>query len=468
MIAYDIRNSPKKTVPEQTEQRALLDYYRCPEGFAGIGLKGTASREPGFFQFGSGTLCYGHCHDGLPARHPSRPLFDAGAAVKIDDQVVYLPFDLTEVVNNLRREHYASEHNAPHTGRLLRAIRRDIYYAVRPWMPVTARKHLQRLYFRGWQRLPFPQWPVDHTVDRILENSLVLCMKAKGVSSVPFIWFWPDGAQSCAMMTHDVETSAGLRFCRQLMAVNESFDIRSSFQIVPEDRYPVSTEFFAEVRSRGFEVNIQDLNHDGGLFNDREEFFRRAGRINEYMRSFGCQGFRSAILYRNAEWLEAIDASYDMSFPNVAHLEPQRGGCCTIMPYFIGRVLELPLTTIEDYSLFHILGESSIDVWKEQIELIRERNGLISFIVHPDYITEAREKDLYKSLLGHLCRLRAEGTLWIALPGEIDEWWRARHSMKLVFQNGQWRIEGAGNRRARIAYAALEENRLTYSFDAPC
>jgi hypothetical protein len=186
------------------------------------------------------------------------------------------------------------------------------------------------------------------------------------------------------------------------------------------------------------------------------------------MHTFGCQGFRSAILYRNAEWLEAIDASYDMSFPNVAHLEPQRGGCCTVMPYFIGRVLELPLTTIEDYSLFHILGESSMDIWKEQIELIRERNGLISFIVHPDYITEAREKDLYKSLLGHLCRLRAEGTLWIALPGEIDEWWRARNSMRLVFQNGQWRIEGAGNLRARIAYAALEENRLTYSFDAPC
>jgi hypothetical protein len=25
--------------------------------------------------------------------------------------------------------------------------------------------------------------------------------------------------------------------------------------------------------------------------------------------------------------------AYDMSIPNVAHLDPQRGGCCTIMPF---------------------------------------------------------------------------------------------------------------------------------------
>ena len=33
---------------------------------------------------------------------------------------------------------------------------------------------------------------------------------------------------------------------------------------------------------------------------------------------------------------QRLDFSFDMSIPNVAHLDPQRGGCCTIMPYFIG------------------------------------------------------------------------------------------------------------------------------------
>jgi hypothetical protein len=331
-------------------------------------------------------------------------------------------------------------------------------------MPISIRKHLQRTKLNGWRRLRFPQWPVDHTVDTILEHTLTVCMKAKGISSVPFIWFWPEGAQSCAMMTHDIETAAGADFCRELMALDDSFEIKSSFQFVPEKKYVVSNDLLEELRSHGFEVNIRDLNHDGNLFRDREEFLRRAVWINKYLRNFGSKGFRSAIMYRNADWLKAIEASYDMSFPNVAHLEPQSGGRCTVMPYFIDKIVELPLTTIQDYALLHILGESSINIWERQIELIRQKSGLISFIVHPDYLRGKREIGFYRTLLSHLCRLRTEEGLWIALPGEVDQWRRARNQMKLAFHTGKWRIEGEGSERARIAYATLAENRLTYAF----
>jgi len=305
---------------------------------------------------------------------------------------------------------------------------------------------------------------VDSTVDTILEHVLILCMKAKGISSLPFIWFWPEGAPSCVMMTHDVETAAGVNFCRELASLDASFAIKSSFQFVPEDRYILPGGLLDELRSRGFEIDIQDLNHDGNLFRDRDEFLRRAVRINKHLHNFHSRGFRSAIMHRNAEWLSAIDASYDMSFPSVAHLEPQRGGCCTVMPFFIDDVLELPLTTIQDYSLFHILGEASLSVWQQQIELIRQENGLISFIVHPDYLTGKREIELYRSLLGRLSCWRANEKLWIALPGEIDRWWRARKQMNLVCHRGQWRIEGAGSEQARIAYAYLDSDRITYAY----
>ncbi|MFL4245770.1 hypothetical protein, partial [Escherichia coli] len=82
-------------------------------------------------------------------------------------------------------------------------------------------------------------------------------------------------------------------------------------------------------------------------------FLERAKEINRYAREFQCGGFRSGAMYREQQWYDAFEFSYDMSVPNVAHLEPQRGGCCTVMPYFIGKILELPLTTIQDYSLFH-------------------------------------------------------------------------------------------------------------------
>src|SRR5260370_17199032 len=88
-----------------------------------------------------------------------------------------------------------------------------------------------------------------------------------------------------------------------------------------------------------------------------------------------------------------------MSIPNVAHLDPQRGGCCTVMPYFIGNMLELPVTTTQDYTLFHVLNELSIDLWKTQIDLILKKNGLLNFIVHPDYIFELVKYSIFEAFL---------------------------------------------------------------------
>ena len=109
-----------------------------------------------------------------------------------------------------------------------------------------------------------------------------------------------------------------------------------------------------------------------------------------------------------------------MSVPNVAHLEPMRGGCCTVMPYFVGKIVELPLTTAQDYSLFHILNDYSIDLWKQQLELIRRRNGLMSLITHPDYLIERRARNVYESLLDYLRQMLEREKIWAALPGDVD------------------------------------------------
>jgi hypothetical protein len=71
------------------------------------------------------------------------------------------------------------------------------------------------------------------------------------VERLPFIWFWPDGAPSSAIMTHDVETSAGRDRCTWLMDVDDAYGIKGSFQIVPEERYDVSPAFLEQIRARG-------------------------------------------------------------------------------------------------------------------------------------------------------------------------------------------------------------------------
>jgi hypothetical protein len=253
-----------------------------------------------------------------------------------------------------------------------------------------------------------------------------------------------------------------------LMDLDESHGIKASFQVIPEERYEVPSEYVEEIKRRGFEFNVHDLNHDGRLYHEREEFLRRAVIINDYARKYHAQGFRAGAMNRKLDWYDAFEFSYDMSLPNVAHLEPKRGGCCTVMPFFIGNILELPLTTIQDYSLVHVLGEYSIDLWKKQLGMIRERNGLMSFIVHPDYVIDRSVRKLYESLLDYLTNLIAREKIWAALPREVDQWWRARNQMRLVRKNNDWEIEGPQKERARIAYAVLEGDRLTYNVaDAP-
>jgi hypothetical protein len=198
---------------------------------------------------------------------------------------------------------------------------------------------------------------------------------------------------------------------------------------------------------------------------DREEFMRRVSEINNHGKRFGALGFRAAVLYRNIDWHHALDFDYDMSVPNVAHLDPQRGGCCTVFPFFNGKMIELPVTMAQDYSLFNILNDYSIDLWKEQIALIREKHGLMQMIVHPDYILGAAERRVYADLLGYLAGLRDQGETWIALPAEVAAWWRLRSELRLVNQGSAWSIQGNGREDARIAYATLADGKLTYRFD---
>jgi hypothetical protein len=378
--------------------------------------------------------------------------------VNVKGAACFLPFNLTDVVTNIRQERYVAKTEKSFLERMVRGA----YYLARPCMPVPVRRHLQRAWLKGWDTKPFPSWPVDCTVDRIFEQAMALSLKASKGLRIPFIWFWPEGKSSCAIMTHDVETAAGLAFCNTLMDINDAFDIKSSFQIIPEARYTVSIGILDHIRGRGFEINVHDLKHDGRLFREPRQFQERAERINRHASEFGSKGFRSGALYRDLELYGAFTFSYDMSVPNVGYLDPQPGGCCTVMPFYVGGILELPVTTTQDYSLFHILNSYSIELWQRQIEIIRQQHGLISFIVHPDYLDTRQARSTYQELLQSLVKLRSEADVWIPTPGEVDIWWRQRSQMRLISDGSNWRIEGPGAKRARIAYATLAEDTVIY------
>ena len=440
----------------------LSDYYRVPdEGLARV-CAPPLSGEDGFFLFGPDVICYGKSATGVSPEIENAGRFDASRNANLKNSEVHLPFNPVQVVENLLRERYVKQRPAKNGRMVDLPIVRSTYYAVRELLPVSIRKHLQKFYLGDWSRLLFPRWPVDFTVDTLHERILRLSMQASGIQRMPFIWFWPNGAPNALIVTHDVETAAGRDFTRELIDLDEAHGIRASFQVIPEKRYEVPDEYVALIRSRGFEFNIHDLNHDGQLYQERQLFLQRSKKINSYVKKFATNGFRAGVMYRNLDWYDAYEMSYDMSMPNVAHLEPQRGGCCTVFPYFVGKILEIPLTTCQDYSLFQILNDYSIDLWKQQLALLRKRNGLMSFIAHPDYLIDASARKVYESLLQYLQQMVQREKIWMALPGEVDQWWRARSQMHLVQAEGRWTVEGPQSDQAKVAFAVRDGDNLRY------
>jgi hypothetical protein len=283
---------------KSSASQLLTEHFRCPEDFIDLEVSDGLSAASGFFRLGSDCICFGQTAQATPAAAVTDTLPDLLSHVSSSATTVRLPFDPVETLENLRHEHYFDQQGSIHAPNKTGTLIRKLYYLARPLMPVALRKHLQRVYLRNWEDIPFPKWPVDFSVENILESILILSMQSKNLTRIPFIWFWPEGVSSCTAVTHDVEEAAGWEFCSQLMDIDDSFGIKSAFQIVPEERYGVTDAGLNAFRERGFEINVHDLNHDGNLLMNREEFLRRAAEINHYKETFQTQGFRTAILYR--------------------------------------------------------------------------------------------------------------------------------------------------------------------------
>lgn len=443
-------------------RNAVEEFFLAPEGTIEINVQDSLAEDPDWFCFGAGLAGYGRCRIGCgggAGPESSDLLHD----VEHCGTTLLLPFDPAEVAENLRNERYLHPD--------MQGSRADwihkVYYTLRPFLPVAVRKHAQRRALLRRDVSGFPAWPIDRTVERIFERILALALKKGPRKAVPFIWFWPEGKSSCILMTHDVEEESGLCFCDTLMRRDDEYDIPASFQLIPGARYRAGVSKVSELRRRGFEVNIHDWTHDGLLYSNYKVFLERARKINACAASWRAEGFRSGALYRNTDWYEALTVSYDMSIPASGRMDAQAGGCCTTLPWFIGPILEIPVTMTQDYTLFHILNEYSTELWEQELAELVDAHGLASFIVHPDYVRERRAWRVYRQLLEHICRLRSESNVWVTFPGEVNEWWRARSRMHLVARDYGWEIRGEGSERAQIAWAQLEGDQIVYTFGSP-
>ena len=300
----------------------------------------------------------------------------------------------------------------------------NAFYRLKRAVPRGAQLAARRLLIR-WQGSPeFPRWPFDASVAALLRFYVRCALIADGGRELRFRWFWPAGARAAAILTHDVESAAGLRNSVRIADLEQERGLRSSFNIVA-DEYPIDWGIVEELRERGFELGVHGVFHDRSMFSSRAEFERQQPDLRAMAERLGAEGFRSPATHRVNAWLADLPVSYDCTVPMSDPYEPQPGGCCSPWPFFIGSVVELPYTIPQDHTTFTLLRERSVDLWLGQLDRIERAAGLAQCLSHPDpgYLGDPDKEALYAEFLDAVA---ARPGLWTALPREVAAWWRER------------------------------------------
>jgi hypothetical protein len=297
----------------------------------------------------------------------------------------------------------------------------SLFYLFKPLIPRRMQIHLRRRIVAKKRRTSSRTWPIDVAAATPVNN-----------------WSgWPDQKKFAVILTHDVDTPRGHTRCLQLADLEKNLGFRSAFYFVPR-RYDVSLGLREYLLSGGFEIGVHGLYHDGLLYKSREIFRERALHINRYLKEWQAVGFRSPSMHHNLDWLHDLEVEYDASTFDTDPFEPQPDGVRTIFPFWVngettrGGYVELPYTLAQDFTLFILMQNRNIDMWKHKLDWIADQGGMALILTHPDYMNfdgsapgfEEYPSRLYEDLLLYI-KDRYRNEYWHALPKEVARFWTA-------------------------------------------
>ena len=299
------------------------------------------------------------------------------------------------------------------------SITNSLYYTLKPIIPRWLQIEIRRQALCCKRMFVKKIWPIDNNA-----------------SAAPEGWGgWPEGKKFAVVLTHDVDTARGHERCHRLAQVERALGFRSSFNFVAR-RYPVSAELRQTLVGQGFEVGVHGLYHDGKKYRSREIFLERAAGINHYLREWEAVGFRSPAMHHNLDWFHDLDIHYDASTFDTDPFEPQSDGVRTIFPFFVRHprnghgYVELPYTLPQDFTLFILMKERSIDIWKRKLDWLAEKGGMALVVTHPDYMwfgdgrcsLEEYPIRYYEEFLGYI-QTRYKNQYWHVLPRRMATYW---------------------------------------------
>lgn len=379
---------------------------------------------------------------------------ELGSVWRAADGSVFLPFDPDEVMRAYWSEGYASISSGGASRRLKRAAVRA-YYGVRPALPRPAQIWLRRRFSRVQARSTFPRWPAETGLHDFFDL-LFAILSAILAAPIPRIAAWPDGHRWALVLTHDVEQADGYAAMAPILELERSYGLRSCWYFVPR-RYPIDVEDLRNLMAEGLEVGVHGLYHDGRDLSSLKRLEQRLPGIRSAGQSWGATGFRSPALHRQWNLMPRLGFDYDTSYPDTDPYEPMPGGCCSWLPFFIGNLVELPVTLPQDHTLFVVLRERDEAIWVNKAELLRARGGMVLIDSHPDYLVDPTIFAAYDRFLR---RFAGDPVAWRALPREVSAWWRRRAASHLEFREGEWQIVGPAVADGRVEFVDGERTHV--------
>ncbi len=297
-----------------------------------------------------------------------------------------------------------------------------VYYTVKPLLPRWLQIWLRRQRVRYQRNRNGHRWPIWDVA-----------------GDAPPEWpGWPGGKRFAFVPTHDVELDYGVSRCEQLADLEEERGIRSEFAFVPM-RYQTPERLRHSLTSRGFEISVHGLYHDGKLFRNRQIFAERRDRINDILAAWETRGFTSPSAHHNLEWISELDIDYDVSTYDMDPFEPQPCAIGRIFPFCFNpsqhdrsAFVELPYTLVQDFTVYILMGEKNNSIWKAKLDWIAEKGGMALIKTHPDYMSfsagdqrmDRYPAEFYTDFLDYVLS-RYGDEVWIAQPSEVARYWRS-------------------------------------------
>jgi peptidoglycan/xylan/chitin deacetylase (PgdA/CDA1 family) len=354
-------------------------------------------------------------------------------------------------------EHFLFERYLPKTQRRP-PVGMGAYYRVKRLIPESLRHRAHSLAVRARKRQGFPNWPCESALIDFWREWLRTCLEQVNTGQAWHIGFWPDAKRCCIVLTHDVESPVGLKRMDTMADMEERYGFRSAWNL-PLAQFPIDWNHLAGLQARGFEFGAHGLSHDGRLFRSAADFRHLRPILERAADEHRLAGFRAPSTLRRADWIARMAFDHDSSFSDTDPYEPQPGGTCSIFPFHLGRIIELPYTMPQDHTLINLLHRDPLQVWTLKAQWIAACGGMVLLLTHPDYSGSGCRLEQYDELLKRLADF--EGA-WRALPSEVAAWWRRRSAMQLWVDNDIPYIDAAdtaGGVAVRLDSEALTSRR---------